>query len=274
MNFTKSNVQDLKATEVFHQTKDRFQRNVDRIFSIEDDIYLINQENIEIGFFYEVDLPFKHYFKIFIDPVIDKFDITRFKELIFDFIKDNNKEFVEFALLSRSYEFIKNFNRIDAMLQYRVDSFDLKALPAINSEFNVSDHIDDYNKLTDFLYLAFQNDDDYCKADWRSMMKTFTKANFPRISCICRKNNEIAGLCIGYNFIHLKKKYLYAIAVHPKYQRNHIGEHLLRMFLNSKPIIPSYLTVLESAKNARLLYEKVGYYNAKITSVICKKNEL
>ncbi|MCD4819616.1 MAG: GNAT family N-acetyltransferase [Candidatus Cloacimonetes bacterium] len=270
MIFIKSNVQELKKLEIFKLTIARFQENIDRIFDEKDLIYFIIEDNKEIGFFYQNEFQYKYSFRMFIAETQKRFDIIEFKRLILEIIKDeDSKNFVEFSLQRNSKNILNKFNRIDAMLEYQRDSYVFRSLNSINSKFTIYDKIDDYEELTEFLYLAFEDDEEYCKADWKSMMESFPKASFPHITYLCKKKDKIVGACIGYNIISLKKIYLYVIAVYPEYRKNHIGEHLIKLFLNSKQEIPFYLDVLESAKPAISLYEKVGFRKKKIVSAIC-----
>ncbi len=269
MFFIKSNRTELQNSEIFKHTSSRFQEN--KIFDEEDILCFMKQNNKTIGFFYYNEAQYKHVFKIFILDVPHIFSILEFKKSIKNFIRDSNKKYISFSLYPNSKDILNDFKRIDASFRYKAESKGIIKLDSQEPGFTFHDQINDYEELSDFFYLSFDDDEDYCKADWDSMIQSFSKTRFAKITYLCRKSNIIVGACIGFNVIPLEKVYLHTIAAHPDYRGKHIGEHLIKLFLNSAQDFSCFLDVLESAKPAMSLYEKIGFTPVKMTTVFCNK---
>jgi len=274
MILLKSVASDIKNTKLFAQTTSGFQYNFDNLFDEKDFVYFIEQDSDIIGFLKIREAEYTNFIRIFVSTKYPEFNTDDFKYVLANLFRANKKEFVEFSLYGNSLEILDCFPRIDASLQYDIEGRDNVKLNILDSQFRIHNIIEDYNDLKEFHYVAFAEDEEYCKSDWSKMLQSFSHSRFPIISYLCKKDSKTVGVCIGHNIVSQNKMYIYSIAVLPEFRRYHLGEHLIRLFLNTEPAIHCYLDVLESAIPARKLYEKTGFVKTRIVSAICRRKDL
>ena len=254
--------------EFSDQIQSGVKEKIIRYINENDEIYLITDNNLYLGFIH---------LEIFNKKISIKLYLSSnwkgdFNEQLFDniseLIKNSNQNYLTFLHCFDSKNILNRLKGIDFMHQYECNKNFHKPNPKLNSNFTISKNISDYKELIDFHYLCYSDDKDYMNSNWENILQSFHKAPIPKIIYICHNKDNIIGSCIGYLIPKKNKKYLYSICVHPDYRRKSIGEYLLQLFLSTEPLISCYLTVYESAKPAVKLYEKFGFIRVQTVEAI------
>lgn len=256
------------SKEFIKQLQSEVKEKMVRFITENDEIYLIKDNNLYLGFIH---------LKFFNNKISIKLHLSSnwkddFNEQLFnnisELIKNNNQNYITFLHCFDSKNILNRFKGIDYMHQYECSVNFNKLNPGLNSNFKITKEINDYDELISFHYLCYSDDKDYMSSNWGKMLQSFPKAPIPKLTYICHNKDNIIGSCIGYFIPKKNKKYLYSICVHPDYRGKSIGEYLLQLFLTTEPLTPCYLTVYESAKPAVNLYEKFGFKRIKTVEAI------
>ena len=258
----------LDSKEFIKQLQSEVKEKIVRFITENDEVYLIINNNIHLGFIQIKTFKNKISIKLYLSSNWeDDFNEQLFNN-ISELIKDNDQNYITFLHCFDSKNILNKIKGIDYMYQYECNVNFHKLNLALNSNFTISKNISDYKELIDFHYLCYADDKDYMNSNWEKMLNSFPKAPIPKLIYICRSNEKIIGSCIGYLIPKKKKKYLYSICVHPDFRRKSVGEYLLQIFLTTEPLMPCYLTVYKSAKPAVNLYKKYGFKKTKIVESI------
>jgi len=258
--------------EFVNQIQSEAKDKIIRYINENDDIYLITDNGLYLGFihleFFNKKISIKLYFS---SNWKDDLSNQLFDN-ISGLIKNNNKSYLTFSHCFDSKNILNRINGIDFMHKYECNKDYYKPNPELNSNFTISKNISNYKKLIDFHYLCYSDDKDYMNSNWEKMLQSFPKSPIPKLTYICHNKDNIIGSCIGYLIPKKNKKYLYSICVHPDYRGKSIGEYLLQLFLSTEPLTSCYLTVYESAKPAVNLYEKFGFMRIKTVEAIIRND--
>ena len=258
----------LDSKEFIKQLQSEVKEKIVRFITENDEIYLIINNNIHLGFIQIKTFKNKISIKLYLSSNWeDDFNEQLFNN-ISELIKDNDQNYITFLHCFDSKNILNKIKGVDYMYQYECNVNFHKLNSALNSNFTISKKISDYKELIDFHYLCYSDDKDYMSSNWEKMLNSFPKAPIPKLIYICRFNEKIIGSCIGYLIPKKKRKYLYSICVHPDFRSKSIGEYLLQIFLTTEPLMPCYLTVYKSAKPAVNLYKKYGFKKTKIVESI------
>lgn len=261
-----TNSQDSK--EFLKQLQSSTEEKVATFITENEDIFLIKENSLYLGFFHLNFLKNKISIKLYLNSNWKDDFIEQLINNILELIKNKNQNYLTFLPCFDSKNFLNKLNGIDFMHQYECNLNFNKHNPILNSSFKISTEISDYDKLIDFHYICYSDDKNYMISNWRKMLQSFPKAPLPKLTYICYNKNIIIGSCIGYLIPRKNKKYLYSICVHPDYRGKSIGENLLQLFLTAEPLVPCYLTVYETAKPAVNLYKKFGFKKIKTVESI------
>jgi len=256
------------SKEFLNQLQSKYKEKVIKFMTENENIFLIKENDLYLGFFHLNFLSNKISIKLFLssewkDDLNEQLFIN-----ILDSIKDKHYNYLTFLHCFDSTNILNKIDGIDFMHQYECNADFNKLNPILKTTFNISTKISDYEKFIDFHNLCYSDDKDYMISDWRKMLQSFPKAPLPKLTYICYNNNTIIGSIIGYIIPKKNKKYLYSICVHPDYRGKSIGEYLLQLFLQAEPLIPCYLTLYETAKPAINLYKKFGFKKIKTVEAI------
>ena len=258
--------------EFSNQIQSGVKEKIIRYINENDEIYLITDNNLYLGFIHLEFFNNKISIKLHLSSNWkDDFNEQLFNN-ISELIRNNNQNYITFLHCFDSKNILNRIKGIDFMHQYEDNVNFHKPDLELNSNFTISKNISDYKELIDFHYLCYSDDKDYMNSNWEKMLQSFPKAPIPKITYICHNKDNIIGSCIGCFIPKKNKKYLYSICVHPDYRGKSIGEYLLQLFLTTEPLTPCYLTVYESAKPAVNLYEKFGFKRIKTVEAIIKND--
>ena len=268
MELKKSILNSKYLNEFINQLRSKYKDKIIVFLTEKENVFLIIENEFYLGFLQLNFLSNKISIKLFLGSDL-KEDLK--KQLLInisELIKNKHYNYLTFLHCFDSINILDTIDGIDFMHQLECNNCYNKFNPLPKTNLNVSTEIGDYDKLIDFHKLCYSDDKDYMTSDWEKMLKSFPKAPFPKLTYICYEKNIIIGSIIGYIIPKKNKKYLYSICVHPDYRGKSIGEFLLSLFLQAKPLITCYLTVYETAKPAINLYKKFGFKKIKTVVAI------
>lgn len=250
-----ANSNDLK--EFTNQLQSKYKEKVIEFVTENESVFLIKENDSYFGFLCLNILSNKISIKLFLGSEWKNNLKEQLLIKISDLIKNKKCKYLTLLHCYDSVNILNEIDGIDFMQKLECNSNFNIHKTHINTNFNISTEISNLDQLIDFHKLCYSEDKDYMISDWRTMLQSFLKAPFPKLTYICYYKETIIGSIIGYIIPKKNKKYLYSICVHPDYRGKSIGEFLLNLFLKTEPLIPSYLTVYESAKPAFNLYKSL-----------------
>jgi len=268
MELKKTALNSKLSGEFTSQLQSQFKEKIITFISENENIYLIQENELYLGFLHLNFHNYKISIKLFLNFVLKNDSIKQLLLNILDLVKNRNSQYLTFLHFFDSKNILDSIKGIDFMHQFECNNNFRKYNPVITADFSILTEINDYEKLIDFHELCYSDDKKYMVSNWRKMLQSFPKAPFPQLTYVCSNNNEIIGSIIGYIIPKKNKKYLYSICVHPNFRGNSIGEFLLNKFLQTEPVIPCYLTVYESAIPAVKLYKKFNFEKIKTVEAI------
>jgi len=254
--------------EFITQLQSKLKERIIRFVSEKENVFLIKENEFYLGFLHLNFHSNKISIKLFLNSGLKNYSQKQLLFNISDLVKNKHSKYLTFLHFFDSINILDTIDGIDYMLQYECNTNFSKFNPVLETGFNISTEISDYDKLINFHEFCYSDDKNYMISEWRKMLQSFPKAPFPKLTYICYKKNKIVGSIIGYIIPKKNKKYLYSICVHPDYRSKSIGEFLLNEFLQAKPMIPCYLTVYESAIPAVNLYKKFSFKKIKTVEAI------
>ncbi|MDO9578745.1 MAG: GNAT family N-acetyltransferase [Candidatus Cloacimonadales bacterium] len=266
MKFEKINSQLKKEFE--DQLQSKVRKKIITFIEQSDNLYFIKADRLLLGFIQVTLFENNIRAKLYLDHNWKENYRNELTKCISDLLKNYKQNFISFSDCFDSRNILDKIEGIDYMYQYEFNDTIPIQNSILNSEFEISNKINNLNDLIDFHYLCYSNDAEFMNSNWDKMLRAFPEAPFPKITFFACDQSKIIGSCIGYYIPAKNKKYLYSICVHPDFRNHSIGENLLSLFLSAKPDSSCYLTVYKSAESAIKLYEKMGFEREKTVEVV------
>lgn len=256
------------SKEFVKKLQSKFKEKIIKFLTDNEDIFLIKENDLYLGFLHFNSFNCKISIKLFLNSIWkENLEVQLFRK-ISDLLKNKYYNYLLFSHCFDSENILSRIKSLDSMHQYECDENFNRLNFVISKNLTILTEITDYDKLIDFHYLCYSDDNDYMYSEWKKMLQTFPKAQIPKITYFCYNKDTIIGSIIGYIIPKKNKKYLYSICVHPDYRGKSIGGYLLQVFLQAEPLIPCYLTVYDTAKPAINLYKKFGFKMIKTVEAI------